>query len=82
MSMNSTLTKWIGFAQKRFMNGTFTYTDPVDCSMNDKNASRPCSLQSNNVVGFYESSSWEYSWYRTPYRYALSNIDLRQVCAT
>ncbi|EDR11581.1 glycoside hydrolase family 92 protein, partial [Laccaria bicolor S238N-H82] len=52
-----------GFAQKRYPNGTFAYTDPIDCSPNDKNDTRPCSLQGNNVNGFYESSSWEYSWY-------------------
>ena len=43
------------------MNGTFTFTDPVACSPID-NVSRSCSLQDDNVVGFYESSSWEYSW--------------------
>lgn len=48
--------------QKRFPNGTFTYTDPTDCSPLD-NSSRSCSLQDDNVVGFYESSSWEYSWF-------------------
>lgn len=52
-----------GFAQKRYPNGTFAYTNPIDCSPNDKNDTRPCSLQGNNVNGFYESSSWEYSWY-------------------
>ncbi|KAG6891575.1 hypothetical protein C0992_003602 [Termitomyces sp. T32_za158] len=52
-----------GFMQKRFSNGSFAFTDPVDCSPNDKNSSRACSLQSNNIVGFYESSSWEYSWF-------------------
>ncbi|KAM5540286.1 hypothetical protein V8D89_006105 [Ganoderma adspersum] len=52
-----------GFAQKRFSNGTFSYTDPIDCSPNDKNDTRSCSLQGNNNVGFYESSSWEYSWF-------------------
>ncbi|KAI0044234.1 glycoside hydrolase family 92 protein [Auriscalpium vulgare] len=52
-----------GFMQKRFSNGTFAFTSPVDCSPNDKNDSRACSLQSNNIVGFYESSSWEYSWF-------------------
>ncbi|KAI0063500.1 glycoside hydrolase family 92 protein [Artomyces pyxidatus] len=52
-----------GFMQKRFSNGTFAFTSPVDCSNNDKNDSRACSLQWNNVVGFYESSSWEYSWF-------------------
>ncbi|KIM45421.1 glycoside hydrolase family 92 protein [Hebeloma cylindrosporum] len=52
-----------GFSQKRYPNGTFAYTNPIDCSPNDKNDTRPCSLQGNNVNGFYESSSWEYSWY-------------------
>ncbi|KIK09775.1 glycoside hydrolase family 92 protein [Laccaria amethystina LaAM-08-1] len=52
-----------GFAQKRYPNGTFAYTDPIDCSPNDKDDNRPCSLQGDNVNGFYESSSWEYSWY-------------------
>jgi len=52
-----------GFMQKRYPNGTFAFTSPVDCSPNDKNSSRPCSLQSSNVNGFYESSSWEYSWF-------------------
>ena len=51
-----------GFAQKRYPNGTFAYTDPIDCSPNDKDDNRPCSLQGDNVNGFYESSSWEYSW--------------------
>ncbi|TBU45769.1 glycoside hydrolase family 92 protein [Dichomitus squalens] len=52
-----------GFAQKRWPNGTFAFTDPVDCSPNDSDDSRECSLQGDNVVGFYESSSWEYSWF-------------------
>ncbi|EKM54203.1 glycoside hydrolase family 92 protein [Phanerochaete carnosa HHB-10118-sp] len=51
-----------GFMQKRFPNGTFLYTNPVDCSPID-NSSRSCSLQDDNTVGFYESSSWEYSWF-------------------
>ncbi|KAF8070109.1 glycoside hydrolase family 92 protein [Lyophyllum atratum] len=52
-----------GFSQKRFSNGTFAFNNPVDCSPNDKNSSRACSLQGSNVNGFYESSSWEYSWF-------------------
>ncbi|KAL4242672.1 Peptide-N(4)-(N-acetyl-beta-glucosaminyl)asparagine amidase [Abortiporus biennis] len=52
-----------GFAQKRFPNGTFSFTSPVDCSPNDNDDSRECSLQPDNEVGFYESSSWEYSWF-------------------
>ncbi|KAF9227212.1 glycoside hydrolase family 92 protein [Gyrodon lividus] len=51
-----------GFMQKRYSNGTFFYTDPVNCSPRDTQA-RECSLQGDNTNGFYESSSWEYSWY-------------------
>lgn len=51
-----------GFAQKRYPNGTFSFTDPINCSPND-NSNQACSLQSTNTNGFYESSSWEYSWY-------------------
>ncbi len=48
--------------QKRAMNGTFIYSDPINCS--PKNVgSRSCSLEQDNVNGFYESSSWEYSWF-------------------
>ncbi|THH13167.1 hypothetical protein EW146_g7023 [Bondarzewia mesenterica] len=54
---------YTGFMQKRFMNGSFAYTDPVDCSPNDSDSSRACSLQQTNLNGFYESSSWEYSWF-------------------
>ncbi len=49
--------------QKRFPNGTFAVVDPVACSLNDPQQNRECSLQSDNTVGFYESSSWEYSWF-------------------
>ncbi|EJD52455.1 glycosyl hydrolase [Auricularia subglabra TFB-10046 SS5] len=52
-----------GFMQKRFADGTFKNLDPVDCSPLDKNNSRPCSLTQDNTNGFYESSSWEYSFF-------------------
>ncbi|KAI0266724.1 glycoside hydrolase family 92 protein [Gloeopeniophorella convolvens] len=53
-----------GFMQKRFPNGTFAVVNPIDCSPNDPHGdTRSCSLQSDNVNGFYESSSWEYSWF-------------------
>jgi len=52
-----------GFMQKRYSNGTFFFNNPIDCSPQDKNDTRACSLQSNNQNGFYESSSWEYSWW-------------------
>ncbi|KAI0771834.1 family 92 glycosyl hydrolase [Irpex lacteus] len=51
-----------GFAQKRFPNGSFVFTNPINCSPQD-NVSRSCSLQDANTGGFYESSSWEYSWF-------------------
>ncbi|KAJ6498896.1 glycoside hydrolase family 92 protein [Mycena sanguinolenta] len=50
-----------GFSQKRFSNGTFNNTNPIDCS--PVSNVTECSLQSDNVNGFYESSSWEYSWF-------------------
>ncbi|KAJ8472735.1 hypothetical protein ONZ51_g8332 [Trametes cubensis] len=50
-----------GFAQKRAPNGSFVNTNPIDCSPNDSNENRECSLQGDNVVGFYESSSWEFA---------------------
>jgi len=49
--------------QKRYANGTFAPEDPADCSLKDTQKSRVCVLQSDNAVGFYESSSWEYSWF-------------------
>jgi len=48
--------------QRRFPNGTFASEDPADCSPKDQ-PQRFCSLGSGNTVGFYESSSWEYSWF-------------------
>ncbi|ESK84677.1 glycoside hydrolase family 92 protein [Moniliophthora roreri MCA 2997] len=50
-----------GFMQKRYRDGRFQYTDPVWCSPRDT-GSRSCSLQNDNDSGFYESSSWEYSF--------------------
>ncbi|KAJ3811338.1 glycoside hydrolase family 92 protein [Lentinula aff. lateritia] len=52
-----------GFMQKRYPNGSFNFTDPTDCSPQDTDANRECSLQGDNIEGFYESSSWEYSWF-------------------
>ncbi|KAJ6629531.1 glycoside hydrolase family 92 protein [Mycena sp. CBHHK59/15] len=52
----------VGFAQKRYSNGKFNFTDPTHCSPVD-NTTTECSLQSDNTNGFYESSSWEYSWF-------------------
>ncbi|GJJ06144.1 hypothetical protein Clacol_000333 [Clathrus columnatus] len=52
-----------GFMQKRFPNGSFEYSNPIDCSPLDTDENRSCSLQRDNVNGFYESSSWEYSFF-------------------
>ncbi|KAI0305662.1 glycoside hydrolase family 92 protein [Multifurca ochricompacta] len=61
---NVTSDGFHGFMQKRFPNGTFAVVDPIDCSPKDPHGdTRQCSLQSGNTVGFYESSSWEYSWF-------------------
>ncbi|KAJ7745436.1 glycoside hydrolase family 92 protein [Mycena maculata] len=51
-----------GFAQKRYSNGTFFFTNPTTCSPVD-NVTTECSLQDDNISGFYESSSWEYSFF-------------------
>ncbi|KAF5322756.1 hypothetical protein D9619_001318 [Psilocybe cf. subviscida] len=51
------------FMQKRYPNGTFSFQNPINCSPNDNSTTRACSLEGTNVNGFYESSSWEYSWY-------------------
>lgn len=49
------------FVQKRFTNGTFSPTNPTDCSPLDTNPDHSCSLQQENVFGVFEASSWEYS---------------------
>ncbi|KAK7052309.1 glycoside hydrolase family 92 protein [Favolaschia claudopus] len=51
-----------GFSQKRYANGKFNFTDPKHCSPVDTKTTE-CSLQGDNTNGFYESSSWEYSWF-------------------
>lgn len=46
--------------QPRFLNGTFNYTDPRHCSVNDPTQST-CYLDAINTDGFYESSPLVYS---------------------
>ena len=48
-----------GFVEKRFPNGTFVALNPIDCSPQDNDTDRACSLTEDNENGFYESSSWE-----------------------
>ncbi|KAF9028902.1 hypothetical protein BDZ89DRAFT_1065801 [Hymenopellis radicata] len=51
-----------GFAQRRYPNGTFAFSSPDACSPVDP-VGHSCARGSDNNVGFYESSSWEYSFY-------------------
>lgn len=48
--------------QKRRPDGSFEYSDPINCSPQNQ-GSRSCSLEADNINGFYESSAWEYSWF-------------------
>lgn len=50
----------VGMMQPRFLNGTFNYTDPRHCSVNDPTQST-CYLDAINTDGFYESSPLVYS---------------------
>ena len=45
----------VGFMQPRRLDGTFDYTDPRHCSVNDPTHST-CFLDVNNHDGFYEGS--------------------------
>ncbi|RKF57504.1 putative secreted glycosidase [Erysiphe neolycopersici] len=54
-------TGFVGFFQPRYLNGTFSFQDPLTCSHIDTNNSI-CSLQ-NSAVETFESSIWEYSFY-------------------
>ncbi|KAJ7214338.1 glycosyl hydrolase family 92-domain-containing protein [Mycena pura] len=51
-----------GFFQPRFANGTFNFTDPRHCSVNDPTMST-CFLNAIRRDGFYESSPIVYSQY-------------------
>ncbi|CAL1712506.1 unnamed protein product [Somion occarium] len=52
----------VGMMQLRLSNGSFAFTDPRHCSVNDPTHST-CFLDSNNHDGFYESSPIVYSQY-------------------
>ncbi|EGO04001.1 glycoside hydrolase family 92 protein [Serpula lacrymans var. lacrymans S7.3] len=49
-----------GMVQNRFVDGTFNYTDPRHCSVNDPTHAT-CYLNAANRDGFYESSPMVYS---------------------
>ncbi|GJE97619.1 glycoside hydrolase family 92 protein [Phanerochaete sordida] len=59
---NVTSDGFTGFSQRRFPNGTFAFSDPVACSPLDT-VGHSCARGTDNNVGFYESSSWEYSFF-------------------
>ncbi|KAJ3766792.1 glycosyl hydrolase family 92-domain-containing protein [Lentinula raphanica] len=59
---NVTSDGFAGFAQRRFTNGTFAFTDPITCSPVDPVA-HSCARGDDNDSGFYESSSWEMSFF-------------------
>ncbi|KAF8066727.1 glycosyl hydrolase family 92-domain-containing protein [Lyophyllum atratum] len=51
-----------GFSQRRFANGTFAFSPPNACSPVDP-VGHSCARGADNNVGFYESSSWEMSFF-------------------
>ncbi|KZT25871.1 glycoside hydrolase family 92 protein [Neolentinus lepideus HHB14362 ss-1] len=59
---NVTSDSFSGFAQRRYANGTFAYSPPDACSPVDPTP-HSCARGTDNNVGFYESSSWEYSFF-------------------
>ncbi|KAK0437837.1 glycosyl hydrolase family 92-domain-containing protein [Armillaria borealis] len=59
---NLTHDGFTGFAQRRYPNGTFAFSPPDACSPVDP-VSHSCARGTDNNVGFYESSSWEYSFF-------------------
>ncbi|KAI0767769.1 glycoside hydrolase family 92 protein [Fomes fomentarius] len=50
----------VGMMQPRFLNGSFGFTDPRHCSVNDPTGAN-CFLFNTNFDGFYESSPIVYS---------------------
>jgi len=59
---NVTSDGFQGFAQRRYQNGTFAFSDPVECSPVDPTP-HSCARGTDNDSGFYESSSWEMSFF-------------------
>lgn len=59
---SSTDTGFVGFFQPRYLNQTWGFQDPLECSNIDTGGSSVCSLQVNAAETF-ESSIWEYSFY-------------------
>ncbi|TFK37101.1 glycosyl hydrolase family 92-domain-containing protein [Crucibulum laeve] len=59
---NITHDGFTGFAQRRYANGTFAFSPPDACSPVDPTP-HSCARGTDNNVGFYESSSWEMSFF-------------------
>ncbi|PFH48572.1 glycoside hydrolase family 92 protein [Amanita thiersii Skay4041] len=59
---NLTHDGFTGFAQRRFPNGTFAFSPPDACSPVDPKP-HSCARGDDNDTGFYESSSWEMSFF-------------------
>ncbi|KAF8880515.1 glycosyl hydrolase family 92-domain-containing protein [Infundibulicybe gibba] len=59
---NLTHDGFTGFAQRRFPNGTFAFSPPDACSPVDPTP-HSCARGDDNDTGFYESSSWEMSFF-------------------
>ncbi|KAJ7601123.1 glycosyl hydrolase family 92-domain-containing protein [Mycena floridula] len=59
---NLTFDGFTGYAQRRFTNGTFAFSSPDACSPIDP-VGHSCARGTDNNVGFYESSSWEMSFF-------------------
>ncbi|KIY52134.1 hypothetical protein FISHEDRAFT_35806 [Fistulina hepatica ATCC 64428] len=59
---NVTSDGFSGFAQQRYPNGSFAYTAPDACSPVETE-SYSCARGDDNDTGFYESSSWEMSFF-------------------
>ena len=57
---NGTDTGFTGFFEPRYLNGTWGYQNPLNCSNHDNYS--VCSLQNNGPETF-ESSIWEYGFY-------------------
>ncbi|KAJ4399999.1 hypothetical protein N0V85_005873 [Neurospora sp. IMI 360204] len=57
---NGTDTGFTGFFEPRYLNGTWGYQNPLNCSNHDDFS--VCSLQNNGPETF-ESSIWEYGFY-------------------
>lgn len=62
--LNGSNTGFAGFFQPKYLNGTWGYQDPLECS-NIDNSGSACSLQ-NNAAETFESSIWEYQLYVPP----------------